>query len=77
MAEIISNKDAWAKGNIEIAYSSELTFLGLFITKNSAWHVQIHSLCSSLSKGCYEYPYVMEYLLSHSQSMELYFGQRW
>ena len=30
--------------NNEIAYSSELKFLGLFIAENLAWHVQIHSL---------------------------------
>jgi len=26
----------------EIAYSSEIKFLGLFIRENLAWHVQIH-----------------------------------
>lgn len=34
----------------EIAYSSALQFLGLFITENLIWLVQIHSLCSSLSE---------------------------
>jgi len=37
----------------EIAYSSELKLVGLFIMKNLAWHVQIHSLCTSLSKDYY------------------------
>ena len=37
----------------EIAYSSELKFLGPFITDNVAWHVQIHSLCASLSTVYY------------------------
>ena len=39
--------------NNEIAYSSELKFLGLFITETLAWHAQIHSLCASLSKSYY------------------------
>ena len=39
--------------NNEIAYNSELKFLGLFITENLAWHAQIHSLCASLSKIYY------------------------
>jgi hypothetical protein len=37
----------------EIAYNSELKFLGPFITDNVTWHVQIHSLCASLSKVYY------------------------
>ena len=37
----------------DIAYSSELKFLGAFITDNLAWNVQIHSLCASLSKAYY------------------------
>jgi len=55
--------------NNEIAYSSELKFLGLFITETLAWHAQIHSLCASLSKSdqitekCYEYPDDLEHLL--------------
>ena len=36
-----------------ISYSSELIFLGIFITENLAWHVQIHSICSSMSKAYY------------------------
>ena len=32
------------------SHSSELKFLGLFIMENLTWHVQIHSLCASLSK---------------------------
>ena len=40
--------------NDEIAYSSELNFLGLFITENLAWHVQIHSFCANLSKIYYD-----------------------
>jgi hypothetical protein len=36
-----------------VAYSLELKFLGLFVTENLAWHVQIHSLCSSPSKVYY------------------------
>ena len=39
--------------NNEITYSSELKFLGLFIMENLIWHVQIHSLCASLSKIYY------------------------
>ena len=39
--------------NNEIAYSSELIFLGQFIMENLAWHAQIHSLCASLSKSYY------------------------
>ena len=39
--------------NNEIAYSSELKSLGLFITETLAWHAQIHSLCASLSKSYY------------------------
>jgi hypothetical protein len=39
--------------NKEIAYNSELKFLGLFITENLTWHAQIHSLCASLSKIYY------------------------
>jgi len=34
----------------EIAYSSELKFVGLFIMENLAWNVQTHSLCARLSK---------------------------
>jgi hypothetical protein len=37
----------------KIAYNSELKFLGIFIMENLAWHVQIHSLCASLSKAYY------------------------
>jgi hypothetical protein len=37
----------------EIAYSSEIKFLGPYIMENLAWHVQIHSLCASLSKVYY------------------------
>ena len=37
----------------EIAYSSEIKFLGPYIMENLAWHVQIHSLCASLSKIYY------------------------
>ena len=37
----------------EIAHSSALKFLGLFITENLVWLVQIHSLCASLSEAYY------------------------
>ena len=37
----------------EIAYSSELKFVVLFNVENLDWHVQIHSLCASLSKVYY------------------------
>jgi dsDNA-binding SOS-regulon protein len=39
--------------NTEIAYSSELRLLGIYITENLNWHVHIRSLCSSLSKASY------------------------
>jgi hypothetical protein len=37
----------------EIAYSSELQFLVLFVTGNLAWHVEMHPLCASLSQIYY------------------------
>jgi hypothetical protein len=39
--------------NSEIAYSSELRFLGIDITENLKWNLHIQSLCSKLSKTSY------------------------
>jgi hypothetical protein len=34
----------------EIAYMSEVKFLGMYITENLSWHAHIRFLCYSLSK---------------------------
>ena len=39
--------------NKEITYSSEIKFLGLFITENLVWQAQLDNLGTSLSKICY------------------------
>ena len=49
----------------EIAYSSELKFVGLFITDNLASLVQIHSLCASLSKGYYMIKSLRDIMSTH------------
>jgi hypothetical protein len=49
----------------EIAYSSKLKFLGLFIMENLVWHVPIHSLCASLSKIYYLMKSFRDIMSSH------------
>ena len=39
--------------NTEIAYMSDVKFLGMYITKNIIWQAHICSLCHSLSKTYY------------------------
>jgi hypothetical protein len=36
--------------NTEIAFKSEVRFLGICITENLKWNVHVHSPCSSMSK---------------------------
>jgi len=50
---------------IEIACSSELKFVGLFITENLAWHVQTHSLCAWLSKVYYMIKSLRDIISTH------------
>ena len=49
----------------EIAYSSELKFLGLFIMENLVWLVQIHSLCASLSEVYYMIKSLRDIMRTH------------
>ena len=49
----------------EIAYSSELKFLGLFITENLPWCVPIHSFCAGLSKVYYVIKYLRDIIYTH------------
>jgi hypothetical protein len=38
---------------MDITYKSELQFLGIYITENLKWSIQIKSLSPKLSKVCY------------------------
>jgi len=49
----------------EIAYSSELKFLGLFIMENLVWLVQIHSLRASLSEVYYMIKSLRDIMRTH------------
>jgi hypothetical protein len=45
----LPNKPQVVFNNNEIAFKPEARFLGIYITENVKWNVQVHSLCSSLS----------------------------
>jgi hypothetical protein len=49
----------------KIAWSSELTFLGLFMTENLAWRIKTHSLCASLSKVYYMIKSLRDVMSTH------------
>jgi hypothetical protein len=51
--------------SIEIAYSSNLKILGLFITEDLAWNVHIHFLCVSMSKVYYMIKSLREVMSTH------------
>ena len=40
--------------NTEIAYKTEVKFLGMHITENLNWQTHIYHLCHSLSKDYYK-----------------------
>jgi hypothetical protein len=39
--------------NTEITYTSEVKFLGMYITENLSWRAHIRSLCHNLSRTYY------------------------
>jgi hypothetical protein len=39
--------------NMDIAYKSKLKFLGIYITENLKWSIQVKSVSPELSKVCY------------------------
>jgi len=49
----------------EIAYSSDLKFLGLFIMENLVWLVQIHSLRASLREVYYMIKSLRDIMRTH------------
>jgi hypothetical protein len=51
--------------NTEIAYKSEVKFLGMYIIENLSLQVHIHSLCHSLSKAYYITKFLQNMLSIH------------
>jgi hypothetical protein len=60
--------------NSEIAYASELRFLGTDITENLKWNIHIQSLCSKLSKTSYMIK-TLRGVLSPNILRSIYFGK--
>jgi hypothetical protein len=67
--------------NMNIAYKSEIKFLGINITENLKWNVQLNKLCQKLSKMCYVIktlkevmsPYMIRYIYyAHFHSLLRY-----